>query len=75
MILTDSEWALLEKVCAAVPPPAVHPAVGTDADYPDYITNLLLTVLDLRLLNVIVNSATGGVEMACPQYVSPAEQR
>lgn len=57
MILTDHERAILEEACAGVPPPAVPPAVGTDADYPDYITNLLLTVLDLRLLNVIVNNA------------------
>lgn len=36
---------------------AVAPAVGTDRDYPDYITNLFLTVLDLRLLNPIVKNA------------------
>jgi hypothetical protein len=35
----------------------VPPAVGTDSDYPDYFTNLFLTVLDLRLQNVIVNNA------------------
>lgn len=48
---------LLEKTCAAVPAPASAPAVGTDSDYPDFITNLLLTVLDLRLQNPIVNNA------------------
>lgn len=56
-LLNDREWALLESACAAVPPPARSPAIGTDADYPDYITNLLLTVLDLQLHNVIVNNA------------------
>jgi hypothetical protein len=54
---THDEWALLVVASDAVPPPAVAPAVGTDADYPDYITNLLLTVLDLRFQNVIVNNA------------------
>jgi hypothetical protein len=57
LILDDAEWVLLERASAAVPPPAVPPAVGTDADYPDYITNLLLTVLDLQLRNPIVNNA------------------
>jgi hypothetical protein len=55
--LDDREWMLLEKASAAVPPPAIAPAIGTDADYPDYISNLLLTVLDLRLRNPIVNNA------------------
>lgn len=55
--LSDREWADLETACAAVPSPASPPAIGTDADYPDYVTNLLLTVLDLRLQNVIVNNA------------------
>lgn len=57
MALDDHQWALLEGACAAVPPPAVAPAIGTDGDYPDYVTNLLLTVLDLRLQNTIVNNA------------------
>lgn len=57
MTLTDEEWGLLEQAAAAVPPPARAPAIGTDEDYPDYITNLLLTVLDLRLQNPIVNNA------------------
>ena len=57
MTLDDREWMLLEKASAAVPPPAIAPAIGTDADYPDYISNLLLTVLDLRLRNPIVNNA------------------
>jgi len=35
----------------------VSSAVGTDTDYPDYVTNLMLTVLDLQLHNVIVNNA------------------
>jgi hypothetical protein len=48
---------LLEAASVAVPPPAKAPAVGTDADYPDYITNLLLTVLDLQLRNVVVDNA------------------
>jgi len=55
--LSDHEWVLLEKACTAVPPPARPPAIGTDDDYPDYVTNLQLTVLDLQLRNVIVNSA------------------
>ena len=55
--LNDHERALLATACAAVPPPAKPPAIGTDADYPDYITNLLLTVLDLQLRNVTVNNA------------------
>jgi hypothetical protein len=33
------------------------PAIGSDADYPDYVTNLMLTVLDLQLPNVIVSNA------------------
>jgi hypothetical protein len=57
MTLTQHEWRLLEESCAAVPPMAVPPAVGTDRDYPDFITNLFLTVLDLRLMNPIVNRA------------------
>ncbi len=57
MGLSAEEWAQLEAASAAVPPPVTPPAIGTDADYPDYITNLLLTVLDLRLRNVIVNNA------------------
>ena len=40
-----------------MPPPATPPAIGTDADYPDYVTNLMLTVLDLQLHNVIVNNS------------------
>lgn len=55
--LDGREWALLEQACAVVPPPRVAPTIGTDADYPDYISNLLLTVLDLQLLNPIVNNA------------------
>jgi hypothetical protein len=55
--LSDREWALLETASSAVPPPARPPAIGSDADYPDYITNLFLTVLDLQLHNVIVNNA------------------
>lgn len=57
MTLDDHEWMLLERASAAVPPPASAPAIGTDADYPDFISNLLLTVLDLRLQNPIVNNA------------------
>ena len=57
MDLDAREWALLEAASAAVPPPAAPPAMGTDADYPDYITNLQLTVLDLQLQNVIVDNA------------------
>jgi hypothetical protein len=50
--LNAQERALLEKACAAVPSSSVPLP-----DYPDYVTNLLLTVLDLRLQNVIVNNA------------------
>jgi len=56
-VLEDYEWDKLERACAAVPPPSETPAIGTDAKYPDYVTNLLLTVLDLQLHNVIVNRA------------------
>ena len=49
MPLNEGERALLDRACRAVPPPAKPPAIGTDSDYPDFITNLLLTVLDLRL--------------------------
>jgi hypothetical protein len=55
--LNEGERALLDRACTAVPPPAKPPAIGTDSDYPDFITNLLLTVLDLRLKNQIVNKA------------------
>lgn len=55
--LTADEWEALELAARSVPPPVEMPAIGTDADYPDYIENLLLTVLDLRLQNVIVNNA------------------
>ncbi|MDP9342144.1 MAG: hypothetical protein M3Q23_08595 [Actinomycetota bacterium] len=57
MSLTEDEWALLEKACATVPPMAMPPAVGSDRDYPDYVTNQFLTVLDLRLINPIVKNA------------------
>ena len=57
MSLTDIEWASLERGCAAVPPVSRPPAIGTDRDYPDFVENLLLTVLDLRLQNIIVNNA------------------
>ena len=53
--LNEHERAVLDTACAAVPPPAVVPAVGTDSDYPDYVSNLLLTVLDLQLHNKIVD--------------------
>ncbi len=46
MTINDHEWALLDRACARVPSPAKMPAVGTDSDYPDYISNLLLTVLE-----------------------------
>jgi len=52
--LSEDEWILLERACAAVPPPAVLP---TPLDYPDYPRNLVLTVLDLRLRRAIVNKA------------------
>ncbi len=55
--LNEHERAVLDTACAAVPPPAVVPAVGTDSDYPDYVSNLLLTVLDLQLHNKIVYNA------------------
>jgi hypothetical protein len=55
--LSGDEWVLLERACVIVPPPRVAPSIGTDDDYPDYITNLLLTVLDLQLQNPIVNKA------------------
>jgi hypothetical protein len=55
--LTQQERDLLDTACAAVPPPSTPPAIGTDADYPDYVTNLMLTVLDLQLHNVIVSNA------------------
>ncbi len=55
--LKEGERALLDRVCGAVPSPAKPPAIGTDSDYPDFITNLLLTVLDLRLQNRIVDKA------------------
>lgn len=57
MTLDEREWVSLEGASAEVPAPASAPAVGTDADYPDYITNLLLTVLDLQLQNTVVNNA------------------
>ena len=55
--ITEAEWPLLESACSLVPPPTRPPAIGTDSDYPDFITNLFLTVLDLQLHNVIVNNA------------------
>jgi hypothetical protein len=55
--LDAQERALLDRACAAVPPPARPPAIGTDADYPNFVENLMLTVLDLQLHNVIVNNA------------------
>ena len=55
--LNERERALLDQASAGVPPPAVAPAVGTDSDYPDYVSNLLLTVLDLQLHNKIVYNA------------------
>jgi len=55
--LNEGERALLDRACGAVPPPAKPPPIGTDSDYPDFITNLLLTVLDLRLQNRIVDKA------------------
>lgn len=55
--LTAAEWKALEQACAAVPPPATTPAIGSDADYPDYITNVLLTVLDLQMLNQVVRKS------------------
>lgn len=57
MPLNEGERALLDRACGAVPPPAKPPPIGTDSDYPDFITNLLLTVLDLRLQNRIVDKA------------------
>jgi hypothetical protein len=57
MKVSQQERDLLIEACRRVPPPTQVPAVGSDADYPDYITNLFLTVLDLQLQNVIVNNA------------------
>lgn len=49
--VSDPEFDLLTEACRAVP--------RTSADYqhPDYLTNVLLTVLDLRMHNVVVNNA------------------
>ncbi len=55
--LTAADWDLVEKAAANVPPPERPPAIGTDADYPDFVTNPQLTVLDLQLHNVTVNNA------------------
>jgi hypothetical protein len=57
MPLTEAERSVLDAACGSVPPPDVAPVVGSDSSYPDYVTNLLLTVLDLQLDNVIVNNA------------------
>ena len=43
--------------CADVPSPSTPPEQWGEDGYPDYVTNLMLTVLDLQLHNVIVNNA------------------
>jgi hypothetical protein len=50
--LTNDEWRKLVEACRQLPP-----AINTYDDYPDYVTNLILTVMDLQLHNVIVNNA------------------
>jgi hypothetical protein len=50
--LPDNKWAKLVQACRELPP-----AVNTYDDYPDYVTNLILTVMDLQLKNVIVSNA------------------
>jgi len=57
MPLDTRERGLLDQACAAVPFPAQPPAIGSDADYTNFVENLMLTVLDLQLHNVIVNNS------------------
>jgi hypothetical protein len=53
-ILSEEEWAKVEEACTAVPPMGIPPET---TDYPDYMENLFLTVLDLMLDNTIVYKA------------------
>ena len=55
--LSESEWQSLVRACAEVPSPSTPPELWGEDGYPDYVTNLMLTVLDLQLRNVIVNNA------------------
>jgi hypothetical protein len=55
--LSESEWQKLVRACAEVPSPSTLPDQWGEDGYPDYVTNLMLTVLDLQLRNVIVNNA------------------
>jgi hypothetical protein len=48
---------MLVRACADVPSPSTPPEQWRADGYPDYVTNLMLTVLDLQLHNVIVNNA------------------
>jgi hypothetical protein len=70
--LNEQERALLDQACAGVPPPAVTPAAGTDSDYRDYVSNLLLTVLDLQFHNKIVGRGLHALLFLVSPLGSPA---
>ncbi len=63
--LSESEWNLLVLACADAPAPSTAPEVWGPEGYPDYVTNLMLTVLDLQLHNVIVNNAVAHYRQHC----------
>lgn len=49
--VSETEFSLLVQACSAVPP------ASGEYEQPDYVTNVLLTVLDLQMHNVAVNNS------------------
>jgi hypothetical protein len=55
--LDDHEREWLDAAAKAVPRSVLTPAFASDADHGDYVTNLLVTVLELRMRDVVVDRA------------------
>ncbi len=67
--LTEPEWQMLVRACAEVRSPSTPPEQWGEGGYPDHLTNLMLTVLDLQLRNAIVNNAIEYYRQHCWRQV------